>query len=185
MTRVLGVDPGSRITGYGVIDVNGSRLALVTCGCITLGNGPLVARLGRIFTEIRDLVDEFAPHEMAVEDVFMHRNPQSALKLGQARGAAIVGGSGQGVPVYEYSPTQIKQATTGRGHAAKEQVQHMVRVLLKLDDVPAADVADALAVAITHSHYRETANRLEAAAGGGELGSRSRRRTTVRRGGAR
>jgi crossover junction endodeoxyribonuclease RuvC len=184
VARVLGVDPGSRVTGYGIIDVEGPRLRLVTCGCIAPKGEALVARLGAIFGGIHALVGDFEPHEVAIEQVFMHRNVQSALKLGQARGAAIVGATRQGLPLFEYSATQIKQATTGRGHAAKAQVQHMVRVLLGLGVAPASDAADALAVAITHSHHRETARRMEASGIHGAVLGRARRRRTWRAGGA-
>lgn len=184
VVRVLGIDPGSRITGYGIVDAQGNRLAHVASGCISLGSGPMVERLSQIYRQINALIVEFAPHEVAIEQVFMHRNPQSALKLGQARGAAIVGASSEGTPVFEYSATQIKQATTGRGHAAKEQVQHMIRVLLNLDATPPSDAADALAAAVAHSHYRETAARVTSADGVMAAGvanplalTRSRRRT--------
>ena len=180
MTRILGIDPGSRITGYGILDVDGPRLRYVTCGCVTPRGPALGDRLGTIFGEIVQLISEFTPDEMAIEQVFMHRNAQSALKLGQARGAAIVAASHGQLPVHEYSATQIMQATTGRGQAAKQQVQHMVQVLLRLEAVPATDAADALAVAITHGQHRETALRV-ADAGHAVLADEAARSTRRRR----
>ena len=188
MARILGIDPGSRVTGYGVLDVDGPRLKYVTCGCITPRATALGERLGTIFEEISQLIAEFVPDEMAIEQVFMHRNAQSALKLGQARGAAIVAAASGRLPVHEYSPTQIKQAATGRGHAAKSQVQHMVQVLLRLEAVPPTDAADALAVAIAHGHHRETVLRVgsahEAALMRQGVGG-ARRRRRARAGGRR
>ena len=164
-TRILGVDPGSRITGYGIIDFDGSRLAHVSSGCIAARGDHLGERLRRIFDALSEVVAGHDPDEMAVESVFVHRNPDSALKLGQARGAALLAGLTRDVPVFEYSPNQIKQAVTGRGHAGKEQVQHMVKVLLGVARVPPQDAADALAVAICHGHIRETKARMHRAAG--------------------
>ncbi|MGK0172415.1 MAG: crossover junction endodeoxyribonuclease RuvC [Gammaproteobacteria bacterium] len=186
VTRILGVDPGSRTTGYGVLDAQGNRLQYLTCGGIVPKGETLPERLGEIFTHMRALIEEYRPDEMAIEEVFMHRNPQSAIKLGQARGAAIVAASAWGVAVFEYSATQIKQSTTGRGHAAKEQVQHMIRVLLNLSETPQSDAADALAVAVSHAHYRETAVRVSAASGTlSELAALGRRRGRGRSGGRR
>ncbi len=155
--RILGIDPGSRITGFGIIDVQGSRIRYVTSGCVRMkNNDALPERLKTIYEGIRDIVDLHKPQVMAIEQVFMKINVNSALKLGQARGAAICAGVMQLLPVYEYSPTQIKQAIVGKGNAAKAQVQHMVVALLKLKGVPQADAADALACALCHSHTHQT-----------------------------
>lgn len=163
MTRILGIDPGSQITGYGVIEVSGTRASYVASGCVRTGGGSLPERLKVIFRGIGEIVLAYHPHEMAVEQVFVHKNVDSALKLGQARGAAICACVMQDLPVSEYTPREIKQAIVGTGNAAKEQIQHMVRMLLKLPDLPQADAADALAVALCHSHTRQTLDRIEAA----------------------
>ncbi len=151
--RILGIDPGSRTTGYGLIDADGSRSVYVASGCLQVSGAGLPERLGMIFRELSALIEEYAPRELAIESVFMHRNADSALKLGQARGAAICAAVTRDLPVAEYAPREIKQAVVGRGGADKQQVQHMVRVLLKLSDTPRADAADALAVALCHSHH--------------------------------
>lgn len=163
MIRILGIDPGSQVTGYGVIEVSGTRATYVASGCVRTGNGNLPDRLKVIFQGIGEIVSIYQPHEMAVEQVFVHKNVDSALKLGQARGAAICACVMQELPVAEYTPREIKQAIVGTGNAAKEQVQHMVRMLLKLADLPQADAADALAVALCHSHTRQTLSRMETA----------------------
>jgi crossover junction endodeoxyribonuclease RuvC len=160
MTRILGIDPGSRVTGYGIIDQEGQRLAHVASGCIRLPAAAMATRLGMIFTQVHRIIDQYAPQELAVEQVFLNRNADSALKLGQARGAAICAGVTRAVPVAEYAPRQIKQAVVGKGGATKEQVQHMIRVLLALGAPPASDAADALAVAICHGHNRATKTRV-------------------------
>ena len=170
--RILGIDPGSRITGYGIVDVTGTRVRFVTCGCVTTRGDDLGQRLGQIHAAVRELVREHGPGELAAEKVFVHRNAASAIKLGQARGAAIVAAVGDGLPLFEYSPNEVKQAITGRGHAEKQQMQHMVRMLLSLPRVPAADAADALAVAVCHAHVRETRQRLSRAAGRALPGAR-------------
>jgi crossover junction endodeoxyribonuclease RuvC len=160
MTRILGIDPGSRVTGYGIIDQDGPRLCYVASGCIRIQGGALAERLGMIFTGVNRIIDEYQPQEMAIEQVFMNKNADSALKLGQARGAAICAGVTRTVPVDEYAAREIKQAVVGRGGATKEQVQHMIRVLLALNDRPPCDAADALAVAICHGHIRQTRHRI-------------------------
>lgn len=153
--RVLGVDPGSLTTGYGIVDSDGRRSAYVSHGCIRPGNGPLPERLGYIQAELAAVIAAYEPAEMAVEEVFIHRGAQSALKLGQARGAAICAGVGAGLSVAEYSARLVKQTVVGTGGAAKRQVGHMVGVLLALDGEPLAeDAADALAVALCHAHAR-------------------------------
>ena len=161
--RILGIDPGSRITGYGVIDFHQNHARHVASGCIHLRGGDLTARLRAIFDGITAIVDGEGPVELAVEQVFFHRNAASALKLGQARGAALMAGVTRGLPLFEYSPTQVKQAVTGRGHAAKGQVQHMMKMLLCLRELPASDAADALAVAICHGHTAQTLAHIQAA----------------------
>ena len=162
--RILGIDPGSRSTGYGIIDSGPGRLSHVASGCIAARGDRLGDRLRRIFDALSEIVAEHRPEEVAAETVFVHRNADSALKLGQARGAALLAGLTQGIPLFEYSPNQVKQAVTGRGHAGKEQVQHMVKVLLGVTRTPPRDASDALAVAICHGHIRETAARMHRAA---------------------
>ncbi|MCB1879231.1 MAG: crossover junction endodeoxyribonuclease RuvC [Chromatiaceae bacterium] len=152
MRRILGIDPGSRVTGYGIIVSDGIRSRHVASGSIRLGGEDFPVRLGEIFRRITGLVAEYAPEELAIEQVFVSRNPSSALKLGQARGAAICAAVVAGLPVCEYTPRMIKQSVVGTGSADKEQVQHMVQRLLGLQERPAADQADALAVAISHAH---------------------------------
>jgi len=165
--RILGIDPGSRITGYGIIEVTGDRTVCVTHGVIKTGNGEFPERLGIIFSGIRSLVAEHCPGQAAVESVFVSRNPNSALKLGQARGAAICALVEQGITVSEYSPRSVKQAIVGRGGADKIQVKHMIGMLLQLKADLAEDAADALAVALCHHHTQQTAQRMHALGGGG------------------
>ncbi len=156
MTRILGIDPGSRLTGYGLIDAEGQRVGYVASGCVRVQGASLADKLGLIFAELQALIGRFEPDELAIESVFMHRNADSALKLGQARGAAICAAVTRDLPVAEYAPREIKQAVVGKGGADKAQVQHMVRVLLSLPATPQADAADALAIALCHS-FRNTA----------------------------
>ena len=158
--RILGIDPGSRITGFGVIERSGGRVRYVESGCIRTGGGEFAERLKVIFDSLREIVAIYRPGEVAVERVFMHKNADSALKLGQARGAALCAVMAEGLNVSEYSPAEIKQATVGRGNAAKTQVQHMVQALLDLPGVPQADAADALAVALCHLHTGQTLGRM-------------------------
>jgi crossover junction endodeoxyribonuclease RuvC len=150
--RVLGIDPGSLITGFGVIDISRSASVWIASGAIRVLGESLPDKLGCIFGEVSALVAAYRPEIMAVERVFVHRNVDAALKLGQARGAAICAGVAQGLSVAEYAPREIKQAVVGTGSAAKEQVQHMVARLLHLGETPGTDEADALAVAICHGH---------------------------------
>ncbi|MCW8919755.1 MAG: crossover junction endodeoxyribonuclease RuvC [Gammaproteobacteria bacterium] len=156
MSRILGIDPGSRITGFGIIEQQGRTLSYVQSGCIRAGDGAFAARLKTIYDGLCELVEIYAPDQVAIEQVFMHRNPDSALKLGQARGAAICAVMSRGLLISEYTPAEIKKATVGKGNAAKEQVQHMVQVLLQLPGRPQADAADALAVALCHNHTSQT-----------------------------
>jgi crossover junction endodeoxyribonuclease RuvC len=159
MVRILGLDPGSRVTGFGVVDAGQSGLRYVASGCIRVGNGAMPARLLEIHRHVTELVDTYAPGEIAIERVFMHKNPDSALKLGQARGAALCGACHAGAPVFEYAPRAIKQTVTGTGAAAKGQVQHMIKALLTLQGRLSADAADALAIAVCHAQHRGMAQR--------------------------
>ncbi|MDP5239173.1 crossover junction endodeoxyribonuclease RuvC [Uliginosibacterium sp. 31-16] len=151
-TRILGIDPGLRITGFGVIERQGSQLHYIASGCIKSPDGSLPERLKVILAGVQEVVDTYHPAEAAVEIVFVNVNPQSTLLLGQARGAAICGLVSRDLPVAEYTALQVKQAVVGYGKANKEQVQHMVKRLLQLEGDPQADAADALAVAISHAH---------------------------------
>jgi len=167
--RILGVDPGLRVTGFGIIEKNGARLAYVTSGCVRSGAGELSLRLKAILDGLAQVIAANQPSEVAIEKVFVNVNAQSTLALGQARGTAICAAVLAGLPVSEYTALQVKQSVVGRGHAAKEQVQHMVRRLLSLPGDPSPDAADALACAICHAH-------------GGELGGFSTRGMRMRRG---
>ncbi len=151
--RVLGLDPGSRRTGFGVIECRGSDCVHVAHGCITVAGDGFAARLRTIFERLQELIGQHAPGEIAVERVFMSRNADSALKLGQARGAALCAVP-QGLPVFEYAPRAIKLAIVGSGAAEKPQVAHMIKVLLGIEERLVADASDALAVAICHAHSR-------------------------------
>ena len=152
-TRILGVDPGLRITGFGLIEKSGNNLAYLASGCIkTDANNSLPQRLKTIYAGLRELVTQYKPDQAVVEIVFVNVNPQSTLLLGQARGAAITALVAGGVEVAEYTALQVKQAVVGNGKAAKVQVQHMVRRLLSLPGDPSPDAADALACAIAHAH---------------------------------
>lgn len=160
--RILGIDPGSRVTGFGIVDSDGRSSRHVDSGCIRMPTGELPERLGVIFGGLREVIDRHRPTVMAVEEVFMARNAASALKLGQARGAAICAAVHGGLEVHEYAPRAIKLAVVGTGAAAKEQVQHMIGLMLALEDPPAPDAADALAVALCHAHTQATLSRLPA-----------------------
>jgi crossover junction endodeoxyribonuclease RuvC len=153
---ILGIDPGSRVTGYGIIDTDGKRNQYLACGCVRTKDVVLALRLQTIFQGIQEIINQFQPDECAIEKVFMHRNADSALKLGQARGAAICAAAISGLPVTEYTPTAIKLSVVGNGHAQKQQVQHMMRVLLGLTGTPSPDAADALAAAMCHAHVRHS-----------------------------
>ncbi len=150
MTRILGIDPGSRVTGYGVVDVRRGESVYVASGCIRTTHADVPSRLGEIYEGIASLIRDHSPDAVAIEQVFMARNASSALKLGQARGAALAAVVAVGLPVAEYAARRVKQAVTGTGGANKHQVQHMVCRLLKLSASPSADAADALAIAICH-----------------------------------
>lgn len=153
-TRILGIDPGSRFTGFGVIDVVGDESAYVASGTISSPDGAFPERLRKIFESVGDIVEQYRPAVVSIESVFMARNAGSALKLGHARSAALCATFSHEVDVFEYSPREIKLAVVGTGAATKDQVQHMVVSLLKLDGAPAVDASDALAAAICHANQR-------------------------------
>ena len=169
MVRILGIDPGLRITGFGVIEQSAGKLRYVTSGCVRSGTGELAERLKAILEGLAEVIAANRPQQVAIEKVFVNVNPQSTLALGQARGSAICAAVIAGLPVAEYTALQVKQAVVGKGHAQKEQVQHMVRRLLALPGDPSPDAADALACAICHAH-------------GGQLGGFSTRGLSVRKG---
>ncbi len=166
MITLLGIDPGSRITGYGLVQAEGNRFHYLASGCIRTTGEDFPRRLHEIFQGLSQIVSEYSPEEVAVEQVFVSRNVSSALKLGQARGAAICACVNAQMPVFEYTPTQVKQALVGTGHADKTQVQHMVQATLQLSSTPQADAADALAIALCHAQIRRTLGQLAQAAGG-------------------
>lgn len=169
--RILGIDPGLRVTGFGVIEKHGNQLVYVASGCIKSNDRQLLPeRIATLFAGIGEVIATYAPDQAAVEKVFVNVNPQSTLLLGQARGAALSALVHAGLPVAEYTALQVKQSVVGNGHAAKEQVQHMVRRLLALPGDPSPDAADALACAICHAH------------GGQGLGALSTAGLRVRRG---
>ncbi|MBT4163067.1 MAG: crossover junction endodeoxyribonuclease RuvC [Gammaproteobacteria bacterium] len=155
------MDPGSRITGYGIIKAVGNRQEYVTSGCIkTTDRATLPERLDVIFQGVSQIINEFIPTELAIEKIFMARSAESALKLGHARGVAIVAGVNQGLPVHEYEARKVKQAVVGTGSANKSQIQHMVMTLLNLPKKPQSDAADALAIAICHINTQHNLARL-------------------------
>ena len=159
--RILGIDPGSQITGFGVVDIVGNRTMAVEWGSIRTG-GEHSDRLRSIFTALGQIVREFRPAEIAIERVFLSRNADSALKLGQARAAAICATFEANVPIYEYSARHIKKAVVGSGGAEKDQVQRMVQMILGLREAIAADAADALAAALCHANERAMRGALQA-----------------------
>ena len=167
--RILGIDPGLRSTGFGVIEQTGSKLRYVTSGCVRSGGGEPAARLRAILEGLAEVIAANRPQQVAIERVFVNVNPQSTLLLGQARGAAMCAAVIAGLPVAEYTALQVKQAVVGKGHAQKEQVQHMVKRLLALPGDPSPDAADALACAICHAH-------------GGQLGGFSTKGLSFRKG---
>ncbi len=153
--RILGIDPGSRLTGYGIIDSVPGKIAFVACGVIkTTVKYPLANRLNEIFDGINEVIQLHDPEVAAVEEIFVSSNANSALKLGQARGAAVVAAMQNGLGVHDYSAKKVKRAVVGYGQAEKGQVQHMIRVLLGLSKEPGEDAADALAVAICHANHQ-------------------------------
>ena len=168
--RILGIDPGLQVTGFGVIEKQGQRLRYVTSGCVRSGRGELAERLRVLLEGLREIIAAHRPAEAAIEKVFVNVNPQSTLALGQARGTAICAAVLAGLTVAEYTALQVKQSVVGNGHAKKAQVQEMVKRLLALPGVPGPDAADALACAICHAH------------GGQGLGSLATAGFRVRRG---
>ena len=152
MRRVIGVDPGSRKTGYGIIEISLSKINYVTSGHIAVDDKVFPKRLGIIYSEVLELATSYEVQEMAIEDVFLAKNPNSALKLGQARGVAIAAGIAKDLDIFEYAARQVKKTIVGKGGASKAQIQHMVRVLLNLPGVPQSDAADGLAIALCHAH---------------------------------
>lgn len=163
MTRILGIDPGSRLTGYGVVEVTPRGVLYVASGCIRIQADDFPARLKRIFDGVSEIIALYQPQEMAIEQVFMHKNADSALKLGQARGAAICATLNQGLSVHEYAARQVKQALVGKGNADKQQVQYMVKLLLSIQGDMQIDASDALAISLCHHHYQQTAQRIQRA----------------------
>lgn len=156
MTLILGIDPGSRITGFGVVRQTARGCEYVASGCIRTGGGELHERLQIVFRGVSEIIRQHGPVTMGIERVFMARNADSALKLGQARGAAIVAAAEAGLEIAEYSASQVKQAVAGTGGANKEQVMLMVMHLLKLTQKPQVDASDALAIALCHAHTRSS-----------------------------
>lgn len=163
MPVILGVDPGSRCTGYGLIKQVGNKLTCIAHGHIVVQDADLPSRLWQIYGSLCDIIETHQPQLAAIERVFVNRNVASALKLGQARGAALVAMAKYTLPVGEYSPREIKQASVGYGAADKKQVQHMIKVLLNLPETPQSDAADALAIAICHAHCYKFKLKLEQA----------------------
>ncbi len=168
--RILGIDPGLRSTGFGVLDKQGQKLSYVASGCIKTAVGELPERLKVILSSLTEVIACYQPQQVTVEKVFVNVNPQSTLLLGQARGAAICAAVQADLPVAEYTALQVKQSVVGNGHAEKEQVQEMVKRLLALEGTPSPDAADALACAICHAH------------GGAGLGKLSTRGLRVKNG---
>ena len=153
MVRIIGIDPGSRTTGYGVIEMMGNEFRHIESGALRIRGENLPERLHAIFDSVSEVLERCQPTAFAIENVFMHRNADSALKLGQARGAAICSAANRELEIFEYTPAEIKQSVVGRGNAAKPQVQMMVRAILNLQTQPQADEADALACAICHGNH--------------------------------
>ena len=169
--RILGIDPGLRVTGFGIVDLAPGGLVYIASGVVRTGEGGMPRRLGVIVRDLAHVIDEYLPAEVVVENVFVNVNPTSTLALGQARGAAIAAAVLAGLPVHEYTAGQIKQAVVGGGRAAKSQVQAMVTRLLDLPGLPSPDAADALAAAVCHAH---------ATTGVGALAPRMRRGRMLR-----
>jgi crossover junction endodeoxyribonuclease RuvC len=163
MAIILGIDPGSRITGYGLINSIGNKLEYVHCGCVRTNSDSQPERLKTIYTELSLVIQQYSPQQAAVEEVFMGKNASAALKLGQARGSAMVACLSHDLPVAEYSARKVKQAVVGSGGADKLQVQHMVKALLSISDNIAEDAADALAVAICHANTEASLIRMAGA----------------------
>ena len=156
MSIILGIDPGSNITGYGIIQINRNRLCYVTSGCINIQKEQVHLGLKNIFLAINQLIKEYKPNYVAIEKAFVAINPQVAIILGQARGAAMVAASLHNIPISEYTPRFIKKAVTGKGNASKEQIKNIVNITLNLAGELQTDAADALAIAICRSYYLDT-----------------------------
>ncbi|MBT3812172.1 MAG: crossover junction endodeoxyribonuclease RuvC [Gammaproteobacteria bacterium] len=161
MARILGIDPGSRLTGFGVIDETATGYQYLASGCLRIKGDNFPLRLKQIFAGISDIVEEYKPTEMAIEQVFMHKNADSALKLGQARGAAICAVQLFDIPVFEYAARQVKQAVVGKGSADKLQVQQMVKILLGISGELQIDASDALSISLCHANFQQTQRRLQ------------------------
>ena len=163
--RIIGIDPGLRRCGWGIIESEGNRLVFVACGTLTPPtDGALADRLAVLFAGVNDLLDRFAPDEAAVEETFVNAGPRSALILGQARGVVLMTPAARGLPVAEYAANLVKKSVVGTGHAQKGQVGLMVKTLMPAADFKGEDAADALAIAICHAHHRVAAQRLRAMA---------------------
>jgi crossover junction endodeoxyribonuclease RuvC len=161
--RILGIDPGLRHMGWGIVAAEGSRLSYIGCGSIhSNGDDPLSERLKHLHQCLAEIIEAHRPHEAAVEETFVNRDPQGTLKLGQARGIALVVPALAGLPVAEYAANLVKKTIVGTGHAEKQQIAAMLKILLPRSEAASPDAADALAVAITHAHHRRPA-RLDAA----------------------
>lgn len=158
--RILGIDPGSRQTGYGIIDADKNSSQHVDSGCIYVKGETFPDRLGYIFQQLSEIIAEYQPVELSIEKVFVNKNVDSAMKLGQARAAAICAAVNAGLKVAEYTPKAVKSAVVGTGNASKEQVQHMMSALLKLEKGLQADQADALGIALCHAHNRSLAGKV-------------------------
>lgn len=153
--RIIGIDPGLRNTGWGVIEVEGSRLTYVADGSVHSDDSlTLAERLAQLHQQLAEVLARFAPAEAAIEETFVNANPRATLKLGQARGVAMLVPAQAGLPVAEYAPNVVKKSVVGAGHAEKDQVKHMVRLLLPKAQMKSADSTDALAIAICHAHHR-------------------------------
>ena len=163
MALILGIDPGSRKTGFGIVNCVGAKSEYVTSGVIRVPDLSLPERLKVIFDSVSEIIEKYCPQEFAIENVFMAKSAGSALKLGQARGAAIVAAVNCELPVSEYEARKVKQSVVGHGGADKLQVQHMVKVLLKLPAEPQEDAADALAAALCHAHTQQNLQRIAGA----------------------
>ena len=161
MARILGIDPGSRLTGFGVIDETATGYQYIASGCLRIKGDNFPLRLKQIFAGISDIVEQYQPTEMAIEQVFMHKNADSALKLGQARGAAICAVQLFDIPVFEYAARQVKQAVVGKGSADKLQVQQMVKILLGITGELQIDASDALGISLCHANFQQTQRRLD------------------------
>lgn len=161
MARILGIDPGSRLTGFGVIDETATGYQYIASGCLRIKGDDFPKRLKQIFAGISDIVEQYQPTEMAIEQVFMHKNADSALKLGQARGAAICAVQLFDIPVFEYAARQVKQAVVGKGSADKLQVQQMVKILLNITGELQIDASDALGISLCHANFQQTQRRLK------------------------